>query len=191
MKSRDSGMPDQAYWDSFFDAECLVRTMLGEGGCRGNLVEFGSGYGTFTIPAARRTTGVVYAFDIESELVEHVRLGAQREGLENIRAQVRDFVAHGTGLEPQTQAHAMIYNLLHLEDPVALLEEAHRVLAPLARLSVIHWRRDIPTPRGPALEIRPSPDQCAAWMARAGFRRMQQVDLAACGPYHFGLLAER
>jgi hypothetical protein len=30
------------------------------------------------------------------------------------------------------------------------------------KFPIIHWRSDIETPRGPALEIRPSPEQCLA-----------------------------
>lgn len=97
----------------------------------------------------------------------------------------------GTGLESETQSHAMIYNLLHVEEPVALLREAYRVLQPGGNLSVIHWRSDIPTPRGPALDIRPSPAQCRVWMEQAGFRHIHDVDVAKCCAYHFGIIAVR
>ena len=159
--------------------------------CPGSVVEFGSGYGTFTLPAARLTTGTVTALDIEPELITRLRQKALDQSIHNVDARLRDFVADGSGLASQTQAHAMIYNLLHVETPVALLAEAHRVLQPGGRLSVIHWRSDIPTPRGPTLEIRPSPQQCKAWMAEAGFRLIQDVDLSPCCRYHFGIIALR
>jgi hypothetical protein len=91
----------------------------------------------------------------------------------------------------QSQAHAMIYNLLHLGQSVSLLLEAHRVLRAGGTLPVIHWRSDIPTPRGPALAIRPTPDQCRAWMTEAGFHTIRDIDLQDCCPYHFGLIAQR
>jgi hypothetical protein len=80
---------------------------------------------------------------------------------------------------------------LHLESPVALLREAYRVLGAGGVLSVIHWRSDIATPRGPSLEIRPTAEQCRAWMQEAGFKAIQNVDLQASCPYHFGLLGQR
>jgi hypothetical protein len=40
MKIRDSGMPDDDYWNSFFDAECVIKKMFGEKGCQGNLGVF-------------------------------------------------------------------------------------------------------------------------------------------------------
>lgn len=188
MKGRESGMPEEAYWASFFDPEATLDRLLPAGGSRGNLVEFGCGYGTFTLPAARRIAGVVTALDIEPEMVAFVRQKAEAAGVGNIRPAERDFVADGTGLADGSQTHAMIFNLLHLENPVALLREAHRVLGAGGTLSVIHWRSDMPTPRGPSLAIRPSPEQCRAWMAEAGFRSVEAVDLASCCPYHFGLL---
>lgn len=191
MKARESGMPDEEYWNTFFDAECLVGKMFGGSVCPGSVVEFGSGYGTFTLPAARLAAGTVTALDIEPELIACLRKKALDQSIHNVDARLRDFVAEGSGLASQTQAHAMIYNLLHVEAPVALLAEAHRVLQPGGLLSVIHWRSDIPTPRGPTLAIRPSPQQCKAWMAEAGFRLIQDVDLAPCCPYHFGIIALR
>ena len=191
MKGRESGMPGEDYWASFFDADEAVDRLLGSSEAQGNVIEFGCGYGTFTVPAARRTAGLVTALDIEPDMVEFVRQKAETFALPNIRAQVRNFVTHGTGVEDGSQVHAMIFNLLHLEQPVALLREAYRTLQDGGVLSVIHWRSDIPTPRGPSLAIRPTPEHCRAWMAEAGFRAIASVDLQSCCPFHFGLLARR
>lgn len=190
MKGRESGMPDEAYWASFFDADAAIDRLLGLS-VEGNVIEFGCGYGSFTVPAARRTAGSVTALDIEPEMVDCVRQKVVACNLSNIQAEVRDFVAHGTGVATGSQVHAMIFNLLHLEQPVDLLREAYRTLQDDGVLSVIHWRSDIPTPRGPSLAIRPTPEQCRAWMAEAGFRAIESVDLQSCCPFHFGLLARR
>ncbi len=116
---------------------------------------------------------------------------AEREGISNIVAAIRDFVANGTGLVSGTQSHAMIYNLLHIENPEGLIREAHRVLHPDGSLSVIHWRSDIPTPRGPSLKIRPTPEQCKAWIEASGFRDTRVIDLRECCQFHFGIVAGR
>ena len=189
MRGRDSGMPAEEFWNSFFDAECMIEKLFGKDGCQGSAVEFGCGYGTFTFPAAKHTTGTVYAFDIEPDLIARLRARAKRDTILNIAAETRDFVAQGTGLEPGSQSHAMIYNLLHIENPDGLLREAARVLCPRGRLSIIHWRSDIPTPRGPSLEIRPTPEQCKAWLEAAGFHEIQEIDLRECCRYHFGMVA--
>lgn len=189
MKGRESGMPEEMFWESFFDPERFVAALLGNASVR-DVVEFGCGYGTFTLPVARLSTGVVHALDIDADSVERVRARAAEAELDDIRASVTDFVANGTGLDAGSQDHAMLWNLLHIEDPVSLLREARRVLRPGGALSVVHWRSDIPTPRGPSLGIRPTPEQCIDWMREAGFAAVTPVDVRDAAPYHFGLLAE-
>lgn len=190
MKARESGMPDEDYWATFFDADIAMIRLLGEDALS-DIVEFGCGYGTFTFPAARLTTGVLTTFDIEPEMVAHVRQKAGKAELGNIRAEERDFVANGTGLPAGSQSHAMIYNLLHLENPLGLLAEARRVLRDGGKLSVMHWRSDIPTPRGPSLEVRPTPEECRTWIEQAGFGSVRRVGVEDCCPYHFAFLASR
>lgn len=190
MKGRESGMPDEAYWASFFQPEGILdRMLVTQGGCY-NLVEFGCGYGTFSLPAARRTRGLVTALDIEPVMIELVAKRAKAEGLPNIRAELRDFVEQGTGVPDGSQGHAMVFNLLHIEDPLALLCEAYRTLQPGGILSVIHWRSDIETPRGPPLAIRPKPEQCAGWLLETGFDSVVHVALGSSAPYHYGLMAQ-
>ncbi len=191
MKARESGMPDEEWWDSFFDPDRLLQRLLPAHDMDGAVVEFGAGYGTFTIPAARMTSGIVTALDIEPAMVDHVRRKVEADRLPNIRPVLRDVVADGTGIEDGSQVHAMIFNLLHLEDPVALLREARRTLAVGGTVSVLHWRSDIPTPRGPSLAIRPSPAQCAEWMQDADLVDVRAVAVEDICPYHFALLGSR
>lgn len=97
-------------------------------------------------------------------------------------------MADGTGLPDASVVHAMVFNILHVEEPVGILREAYRVLVPGGKVSIIHWRSDIETPRGPALEIRPSPERCLAWAAEAGFVKRQIVEIGHSGPWHYGLV---
>jgi hypothetical protein len=82
---------------------------------------------------------------------------------------------------------AMAFNILHAEDPLTLLCQAHRVLAPSARLGIMHWNYDPSTPRGPSMSIRPRPEQCREWAEHAGFRATGEslIDLP---PYHYGMV---
>jgi len=191
MKGRESGMPDEEMWRSFYDADDLVVRLDCVRAGTESIVEFGGGYGTFTLPAARRTSGQVHALDIEPELVALVSRRARASGLGNVRAVERDFVADGTGLPDTSVDHAMVFNLLHLEDPVGLLREAWRVLKPGGLVSIIHWKPDPTTPRGPSLSIRPRPEQCRCWAEAAGFRFVRHEDLSAGCPHHYGLLLAR
>ena len=51
MKIRESGMPPQGVWDAFFDPDGIL-DRLGFDDSVTDAVEFGCGYGTFTLPAA-------------------------------------------------------------------------------------------------------------------------------------------
>lgn len=187
------------YAKKIADEDSLMAVIIAQAMNHGNfkmaetcdVIEFGCGYGSFTVPTARRTVGRVITLDIEPEMVDCARHKAVTFDLPNIQADVRDFVAHGKGVDSGSQAHTMICNLLHLEQPISLLREAYWTLQDGGVLSVIHWRSDIPTPRGPLLEIGPTPEQCREWMAEAGFHTIESVDLQSCCPFHFGLLARR
>ncbi len=187
LKIRESGMPDEEIWASFFDPDRTLER-LGCDAARGNVAEFGCGYGLFTLAAARIVSGTVFALDIEPDMVALTSEKARGAGLENVVAIQRDFLAEGSGLPDQSCDYAMLFNILHLEEPVTLLREAKRVLAPSGLVGIMHWNYDPSTPRGPSMEIRPRPEQCAEWAIEAGFRVDRYEDLPCC-PYHYGIVA--
>ena len=83
----------------------------------------------------------------------------------------------------------MVFNLLHIDEPVALLREAFRVLSGGGKLGIIHWNVDAATPRGPSMDIRPKPEQCRRWAEEAGFRFVREAPGIAT--WHWGLLMQR
>jgi ubiquinone/menaquinone biosynthesis C-methylase UbiE len=191
MKARESGMPEEDRWNSFFDADCIIAKM--ECALRGDevIAEFGSGYGTFTLPVARRTRGRIHTIEIEPHLVRLLEVKAREAMLSNICTVECDFVERPTGLSDQSMDHVMLYNILHIEEPVALLRESFRILKPGGTASIIHWNHDPSTPRGPSMEIRPTPEDCRAWAEAAGFRFLRFPDLSECCDFHYGLLLQR
>jgi ubiquinone/menaquinone biosynthesis C-methylase UbiE len=188
MKVRDSGMPDEAMWDRFFDPASML-SRLGLTPDTSSAVDLGCGYGTFTIPAARLVEGTVHGFDIEPEMIAATGSKADSAGLTNVRLHLRDFIAEGTGLPDASVGYVMLFNILHAEEPERLLREAYRILTPDGTAAVMHWVSDRPTPRGPSLDIRPSPADCRRWLATAGFVVEEVVlDLP---PYHFGIVGRK
>ena len=186
-KGRESGMPEVEVWQGFFDpAHILDRLDCDH---PGNVVEFGCGYGLFTVEAARRSSGTVYALDIDPEMLAATTEAARKVGVTNVQPMQRDFVADGTGLLTGSCDYAMVFNLLHIDDPVVLLREAFRVLMRAGRLGVIHWNVDPATPRGPSMEIRPTPEQCRLWAEEAGFRFVRHEP--GISRWHWGLLMQR
>ena len=181
-------MPDEAAWQTYFSpAETLLA--LGLRGDMSGVVDFGCGYGTFTIPATQITKGTVHAFDIEPDMIAATRDKAEHNNVSNICVHQRDFVSDGTGLRDESMDYAMLFNILHAEQPAKLLSEAHRILRPCGILGIVHWNHDPKTPRGPAMDIRPNPEQCRAWAEAAGFVIVERVvDLP---PYHYGIVTKK
>jgi SAM-dependent methyltransferase len=185
MRLRESGMPEEQYWESLFDVE-LILDRLGIDATVGDVAELGCGYGTFTVPVARRIRGVIETCDIEPAMVERTIRRAREAGLSNVRAEVRDVLAGGFGGPPQTKDACLLFNILHGEQPEELLAHAARVVCPGGRVLVVHWRYDPATPRGPNLAIRPRSEQIIAWAQATGVLQFVPpvLDLP---PWHYGL----
>lgn len=188
MKIRDSGMPEEQMWRSFFDPPAIL-AKLGFAEGQDDVVEFGCGYGTFTVAAAAGTKGTVHAFDLDPEMISATARKAEELQLPNVRTVLRDFVEEGTGLPDRSTTYAMLFNILHAERPLSLMGEAFRVLAPGGKVAVIHWIHDASTPRGPAMTIRPRPEQCQGWLTKAGFELV--APLVSLPPYHYGMVGRR
>jgi SAM-dependent methyltransferase len=189
MKVRDSGMPDQDYWESLFDIPAILDG-LGLGARINDAVEVGCGYGTFTLPVARRIRGTLHTFDIEPAMVAQTRARLQQSGLGNVVVQQRDVIANGFALPARSVDAVLLFNILHAENPVEWLRRSAELLAPAGRIAVIHWRSDIKTPRGPELAIRPRPENVSAWARETGLLVAEEPP-HALPPWHFGVTLRR
>ncbi len=185
-KGRNSGMPAADQWESYFDPSGILEALAGRH-VGGDAIEFGCGYGTFTVPTAQRVSGAVYALDIDSAMVAATCARVAGACLKNVVVEQRDFVSEGCGREARSASLALLFNLLHIEEPVRLLREAHRVLRPGGLLALIHWNHDVGTPRGPPLDIRPRPEQCRRWAEEAGFEWLRDQKLPG-SPWHWGMV---
>ncbi len=188
MKVRESGMPEESYWESFFDAEEIL-SKLKLDNTISDVVEFGSGYGTFTIPAAKNIKGTLFALDIDAEMNERLGQRIIENKLSNINVIKRDFVNEGTGLPDNSIDYAMLFNILHTENPLILINETYRILKPSGKVGVIHWIHSAITPRGPKLDIRPTSLQCVEWLLETNFAIInKEISLP---PYHYGIVAAK
>ena len=183
MKIRESGMPERDMWEKFFNPAKILAT-LGLDSQTGDVAEFGCGYGTFTIPAAKVIKGKIYALDVEPDMIRFTNEEAKKHGLSNIQTVMRDFMTESSGLPDGSVDYVMLFNILHLEKPMILINEAKRILKDGGRLGIIHWNYDPKTPRGPSMDIRPKPEQCIKWAESAGFSNTVQYDFK---PYHYGI----
>lgn len=181
-------MPEEERWVSFFNPDEILIKLGLDRSCRA-VADIGCGYGTFTISAARRISGTVYAIDIEPQMVEACQAKSINAGLANVIVRQQDFVVEGIGLTDQTIDYVMLFNILHAEKPVDLLQEALRILVPGGKVGIIHWNYDPSTPRGPSMSIRPRPEQIQEWLRVAGFDLLNPlIDLP---PYHYGIVGQK
>ena len=130
------------------------------------------------------------ALDIDPRMVAITDAKARAAGLSNVVTEVRDFLTHGSGVQDGKAGFALLFNILHIENPVKLLREVRRTLAPGAKVGIIHWRSDIDTPRGPSKVIRPSAEQCRSWGEEAGLEFVRNEALCCCS-WHWGMVMRR
>lgn len=177
MKIRDSGMPSEEYWETLFDVP-LILSRLGVRQFH-DVAELGCGYGTFSVPVAQAISGTLYTFDVEPDMIARTR---ERGANLPIVCETRDVLADGFGVAVDA---VLLFNILHGEQPIALLGHAANSLRPGGQVLAIHWRRT-ETPRGPSLDIRPTPQQVIAWAQEVNLRPIgEPVDLP---PWHYGVI---
>ncbi|MBI2434949.1 MAG: class I SAM-dependent methyltransferase [Candidatus Hydrogenedentes bacterium] len=185
MKLRESGMPEEAYWETLFDVETIL-DRLGIDGLLKDVVELGCGYGTFTLPVARRIQGAITTTDIDLEMVARTAQRATAAGLKNVACRVADVLTEGFGVRSESQDGCLLFNILHGEEPVRLLAEGAKTVRPGGAVLVIHWRYDPTTPRGPSMDIRPEPEDILGWAQETGLLRASS-EILDLPPWHYGI----
>ena len=146
----------------------------------GNVVaDIGAGSGAFegALAAAVAPGGTVYAVDIEQGLLDHIARRAKDLGVANVR------VVLGKYTDPAMPVRnvdvALIYDVLHHIDARAeYLKNLAGYIAPGGRIAVVDF---LPGRGGhvnqPELQI--SKEQAASWMAGAGLKPVEDLDLFA------------
>jgi len=184
MKVNDSGMPEETYWNNLFDIPLIVE-WVNTKNVTDPIVEVGCGYGTFTLPIAREAKGKIVAFDIEPAMIETTQRYIREAELHNVQFFQRDIIEQGTGLKSNSVGMVLLFNILHFNERRSMLEEANRILKPSGVLAIIHWRKDIETPRGPSNDSRPN--------KQIILDSITDLDLTFSGnsrilePYHWGM----
>lgn len=184
VKVFDSGMPEEAYWSSLFDLKAIL-TWLNPAPGIDPIVEIGCGYGTFTVPIAQAVAGRVHAFDIDSSMIERAHENVRRAGLRNVVFDQRDVLGAGTGLPSGSAQTVLLFNILHSMHNRRFLEEAARILRDSGSIRIIHWRKDIETPRGPCRESRPERQSILEDISSLDLHPSGDTRILA--PYHWGM----
>jgi ubiquinone/menaquinone biosynthesis C-methylase UbiE len=134
-------------------AEVIERLPLGTGM---RVVDVGAGTGYFSIPIARiiAPAGEVFAVDLQPEMLD--LLASKLSGPDapqNISLQ------QGSAAKlplPDASADLVFFaNIWHeLDDTVAAVREARRLLTPAGKIAILDWQPDAPPPPGPPQDHR-------------------------------------
>jgi len=92
-------------------------------------------------------------------MIEITKRNLENAGSSKVSCILRDVLEEGAGLKAESAYIVLLFNILHFSERRKPLAEASRILKKGGIVAIIHWRKDIPTPRGPAIEARPDMDQ--------------------------------
>jgi len=161
--------PDRDQWqrpDQVMDAMGIADASV--------VADIGAGSGWFTIRLARRVgpQGLVYAEDVQPEMISAIRRRVLREGLANVREVL------GQNSDPRLppgslDAVIMVDAYHEIEDRVTMLANLARALKPGGRIGVVDFKLEGTGP-GPSPEERVSPDVVVKDAEKAGLRLLSQ-----------------
>jgi len=153
------------------------------------VADIGAGGGWFTVRLARRVgpNGIVYAQDVQPQMLEAIGRRVDREGLRNVRLVRGDEV--DPRLEPNSVEAVLIVDAYHEfgENAPSLLEHLRTALKPGGRLGVIEHPLGGGGP-GPLAEERIAAGQVVEEVEAAGFRLARRETFL---PFQYFLVFER
>ena len=139
------------------------------------VADVGAGGGWFTVRLAQRVgpNGLVYAEDIQPQMIESINRRVRRAGLTNVQAVI------GTPSNPllpgPIDALLMVEVYGQVADPVTLLRNVMPRLKPGGRVGIVEYKLDGGGP-GPPLDERVEPDTVIRDAETAGFRLLARED---------------
>ena len=185
-------MPTAGWWEALWPDPAGVLAKVGiSAGLE--VIDLCSGDGWFTLQIAKIARRVV-AIDIDRHLLDVARARLAESSVANC-----EFIAGDAyevaELAPARADCVFMANAFHgVPDRIRLTRAVGRALKRGGRFAVVNWharpRETTPIlgePRGPATELRLTPEATVAVVTAAGFKLLQVVDVP---PYHYGAVFE-
>jgi ubiquinone/menaquinone biosynthesis C-methylase UbiE len=183
-------MPTAGWWEALWPDPA---TVLKHVGIRAGttVIDLCCGDGWFTLQIAK-IASLVVAVDIDAELLAVAKLRLAESGLTN-----SDFVEGNAydvaGLVPQPADFVFLANAFHgVPERTRLARGVADALKPGGHFVIVNWHarpREETTilgePRGPATELRITPETTIAAVEPAGVKLVRVVELP---PYHYGAI---
>ena len=166
--------------------EIMDRLHLGAGDI---VADIGAGSGYFTIPFASRVgdKGLVFAEEIQIEMINYISKKVEDLGLKNIR------VIFGKPEDPSLLDNffnlVFLANTYHeLDKPFLMLENIKKDLRFSGRLAIIDWDPAKQSPFGPPIEAKVPENTLIKEVERSGFELIEKHNFM---PYHYFLVFKR
>jgi ubiquinone/menaquinone biosynthesis C-methylase UbiE len=189
-----TGMPDPGWWEALWpDPTKVLRDVGVTPGM--DVVDLCSGDGWFSFPLAKMARSVI-AIDIDAALLEAAKMRmSDRGGAPNctfVEADAYDIAK----VVRQPVDHVFLANTFHgVPDKPRLARAVRDVLKPGGLFAIVSWYarpREETTvlgePRGPATELRMTPEQTIAGVEPSGLKFRTRAEVS---PYHYGAVFER
>ena len=152
------------------------------------IADVGAGTGYFSFPFAEAVgnAGKVYAVDFQREMLQIIRHKLRQPGSpSNISIVEGDAVQ--TGLSGASCDIVFMANIWHeLDGHPEVLRECSKILRPGGMLAILDWSPDMPSPPGPPVEHRISPDEVRQALERSDWTISRAI---AVGKFSYLVLA--
>ena len=160
--------PDRDAWQR--PDQIMDKLLIAEGSV---VADLGAGGGWFTMRLAGRVgpNGIVYAQDVQSQMIEAITRRTARAQVRNVRTVL------GTQADPrlpQPIDAALFVDTYHeLEQPVVMLRKVAEVLKPGGRIGIIEFKKDGWGP-GPPMDERMDPEPIIRDAEAAGLKLLSR-----------------
>lgn len=150
------------------------------------LVDIGAGTAFFSIAFTERLNNAkVYACDTSDVMIDWIK-----ENVSPVHPEVIPVKNEENSIPLEDGISDLVYmiNMHHeLENPLSMLEEAHRLLKPGGKIVIVDWRKT-DMPEGPPTAIRYLPEKVREQMIETGFVEVNIFDEL---PKHFMVTGEK
>ena len=141
------------------------------------LADIGCGIGYFSIPAADviGSNGLVYALDVEEEMIEELDKRIMENKIDNIQTVITE--EYNFKLDDNSVTYALICTVLHeIEDRIKFLNETKRILNDGGNIAVVEWIKK-ESDWGPPISHRVDSSDVMSELLDCGFKEISYVEL--------------
>jgi protein-L-isoaspartate O-methyltransferase len=186
-------MPTAGWWEALWPEPAMVLAQVGITAGM-NVIDLCSGDGWFTLQIARLAREVT-SIDIDRSFLDLARVRLTENGIANCMF-VEGNADDVDRLIAQPVDFVFMANAFHgVPEGTRLARAAAKALVPEGHFAIVNWHarpREQTTilgePRGPATELRMTPEATRVAVEPAGFELHRLVELP---PYHYGAIFEK